>query len=61
LTTDNGEYRLDGISGSVLTIKALGKEMKNNKYPLITTTIDMSTASITNAISAAASFEEEEE
>jgi len=55
-TSDNGEFRLISLSGNVITLKGLGKEKKGGNYPLITTTVDLSTNTLATTVSRAATF-----
>ncbi len=59
LITDNGEFRVTGFVSPVVTLKGLGKEMKNSKYPLVTTEINLTTGSITSSVSSATGWTEE--
>ena len=54
--SDNGEYHFQSCNDSVMTILALGKEAKGNKYPFVSLTYDMMTDETEIDISAAESF-----
>jgi hypothetical protein len=43
LATDDGEFRVTAIStgDSTVTLKGLGKEKRNGKYPMITATVSL--------------------
>jgi hypothetical protein len=56
VTTDNGEFRVISVSGNVVTLKGLGKEMKGTDKPLCTTTIDVSSNVINTTVTKAANF-----
>ena len=56
VTSDNGEFRVISITGSTLTFKGLGKEFKNGKYPLVTTTVSMSVGTVISSVSSGVSF-----
>ncbi len=54
--SDNGEFRVTNASGTTVTLKALGKELKAGKHPLITSVISLSTGTVVSNVSAATSF-----
>ncbi len=54
--SDNGEFRVTNVSGTTVTLKGLGKEMKAGMYPLITTVISLAEGTISSTVSAASSF-----
>jgi hypothetical protein len=55
-TSDNGEFRVTGVEGTVVTMKGLGKEQKGGNKPLISTTVDLSNSDITTTIGSASGF-----
>lgn len=55
-TTENGEFRVTGVDGTVVTIKGLGKEQKGGSKPLISTAVDLSNSDITTTVGSASSF-----
>ena len=55
-TSDNGEFRVISLAGNVLTLKALGKEKKGTNFPLLTTTIDLTTNAINTTVTRATGF-----
>jgi hypothetical protein len=56
LTSDNGEFRVTAVSGTTVTLKGLGKELKSAKYPLVTTTVSLAAGTITSSVSSGATF-----
>ena len=56
LTTDNGQFKVTGVSGNTVTIKGLGKELKSAKYPLVTTTVNVASGTITSVVSSGTAF-----
>ena len=56
ITTDNGEFRVTAAANTAVTLKGLGKEKKSNKFPKITTTINLNTGTINSAVSSGTDF-----
>jgi hypothetical protein len=56
ISTYNGEIRITGITGSLVILKGLGTKKKDNKFNLVTTTVNVSTGNIDTEITDAASF-----
>jgi len=56
ITTDNGEFRVNNVSGTVITLKGFGKEKKGDNHPMVTTTIDVSNNQIGSTVSSATGF-----
>ena len=56
LSTDNGEFRVTAASGNSVTLKGLGKELKDAKNPLVTTTVDLAAGSISSTVSSGTGF-----
>jgi hypothetical protein len=54
--SDNGEFRVTGINGRIVSLKALGVEMRNQKHPFVTVDINIVTSAITTNISDATGF-----
>ena len=48
--TENGTYRITAAGANEIKISGLGKELKSTKYPLVTTTIKLSTGEITSVL-----------
>jgi hypothetical protein len=57
VTTENGEFRVFSLEGTVITLKGLGKEVKGGLKPLISMSVDLSNSGITTTIGSAAGFE----
>ncbi|MBM4400114.1 MAG: hypothetical protein FJ041_07300 [Candidatus Cloacimonetes bacterium] len=49
-SSENGEFRLISIVGSIVTLQGMGKDKRNDEYPLATTVIDLSTGEITTTL-----------
>ncbi len=56
VTSDNGEFRIISITGAILTLKGKGVEMKNDKFPLVTTTVGMATGTVISSVSSGTTF-----
>ncbi len=56
LTSDNGEFRVTGVSGTTVTLKGKGVELKAAKNPLVTTTIALAAGTITSSVSSGTTF-----
>lgn len=54
--TDDGEFRITEVNGTVVTMKGLGKELKSGAKPLISTDVDLSNSDITTTIGSASGF-----
>ncbi len=54
LTTDNGTFKVAyTAAATTVTLYGLGKEAKSSKYPLVTTTVNLTNSSITSVVSSA--------
>ncbi len=56
--SDNGEFRIKSVTGSVVVIGGLGKELKNELRPYVETTVNMENGSISSVVTDAADFPE---
>ncbi len=56
ISSDNGEFRVTGVAGRIVTIKGLGVETKGGKHPFVTATINIVTGGTTTTIAEAASW-----
>ncbi len=54
--SDNGEFRVTGVNGTIVTMKGLGKEQKGNNKPLVSTAVDLSNSDITTTVGSATGF-----
>jgi hypothetical protein len=50
-TSDNGEYRLIGATGTRVVLRAQGVERRGSKHPIVTTRINLSNGSVVTALS----------
>ena len=56
LASDNGEFRVMAVSGTTVTLKGKGVELKAAKNPLITTTVSLAAGTITSSVSSGTAF-----
>lgn len=56
MSSENGEFRVTGVAGRIVTIKALGTETKGGKHPFVTATINIVTGATTTTVSSAAGW-----
>lgn len=56
LTSDNGQFKVTAASGTTVTLKGLGTELKSAKKPLVTTTVSLSAGTITSTVSSGTAF-----
>ena len=54
--TENGEFRVISSSGVNVTFEGMGNALKNNEYPIITTTVNCDTGVMTSTISTGTEF-----
>jgi cell shape-determining protein MreC len=54
--SDNGEYRITGISGNIVTLKGLGTETKGNNKPLLTTAVNVTIDSLGTTVGTGTGF-----
>lgn len=56
VVSENGEFRIMSLNGSVLTLKGLGTEIRESKRPLVTTRVYMATGQIIATVSSGTTF-----
>jgi hypothetical protein len=56
-SSENGEFRLISIVGSVVTLKALGREKRDDEFPVVTVVVDVTTGQITTDVSTATGWD----
>ncbi len=56
LTSDNGEFRVTAVSGTTVTLKGKGVELKAAKNPIVTTTVALAAGTITSVVSSGTTF-----
>jgi hypothetical protein len=50
LTSANGEFRVIGVNGTVVTLKALGAETRRGKHPSVASTLNIANGVITTVL-----------
>lgn len=56
VVSENGEFRITSLSGSVLTLKGMGTETRDLKHPIVTTRVYMATGQIIATVSSGTTF-----
>ena len=54
--SDNGEFRVTGVSGAVVTLKGMGKEIKAGNHPFVTTVVNLAHGTISSTVTSANTF-----
>lgn len=55
-TSEDGEYRVISVAGTVVTLKGLGTAEKGGNKPMITTTVDVTTSAMTTTVGTGSGF-----